>query len=70
MKKFIIKDFLENIRDDEVTVSVDPHGNLSDILESFERFLRACGYYFDGHLEIVDIDDFDEELNGEEEDEL
>lgn len=29
---------------------------LLDVLESFEDFLRACGYQFRGNLEIVDWD--------------
>lgn len=27
---------------------------INDVIEEFERFLRGSGYYFDGHLEIVD----------------
>lgn len=26
---------------------------LQDILEDFEEFLKACGFNFDGHLDIV-----------------
>lgn len=68
MKKFIIKDYYENnllvLNNEEITMKVDPHLNLNDILESFERFLKACGYVFDGHLEINDLineeNEFDE----------
>ncbi len=30
--------------------------SLADILSDFEMFLRGCGYYFDGHLDIVEED--------------
>lgn len=26
---------------------------LHELLEDFEHFLKACGYHFDGHIEIV-----------------
>ena len=56
MKEFIIKDYpdtFNTINDYEVIVKIDPQSNLSDVLESFERFLQACGYVLSGHLEIV-----------------
>lgn len=56
MKEFIIKNYPDTfnvINDYDVTVKIDPQLNLSDVLESFERFLKACGYVFDGHVEIV-----------------
>ena len=70
MRQFIIKDYPDTfttISNEEVTIKIDPHSNLGDVLESFERFLKACGYVFDGHLEIVPefedelLDDFGEE---------
>jgi len=27
---------------------------LSDLLEDIELFLKGCGFYFEGHLEIVE----------------
>ena len=33
------------------------HVGLVHILEDFEQFLRGAGYYFNGHLEIVEEDD-------------
>jgi hypothetical protein len=33
---------------------------LSDVVEVFERFLKATGYSFDGHLDFVD--DFGESV--------
>lgn len=62
MKEFIIKDYPDTfnvISDCDISMRIDPQSSLSDVLESFERFLKACGYCFDGHLDIVndDIDD-------------
>ena len=31
--------------------------HLDDIIEEFELFLKGCGFYFDGHLTVMD-DDF------------
>lgn len=28
--------------------------HIDDVLMSFEHFLRGCGYYFDGHLNLVE----------------
>lgn len=30
--------------------------SLNDVLENFEMFLRGSGFYFDGHLDIVEDD--------------
>lgn len=69
MKEFIIKNYPDTfnvINDYDVTVKIDPQLNLSDVLESFERFLKACGYVFDGHVEIVSESE-DEEYVGADE---
>ena len=34
---------------------------LEDILSDFEMFLRGCGYYFEGHLDIVNEDLYEAE---------
>lgn len=34
---------------------------LSYVIEQFEQFLRGCGYYFDGHLEIVEEESYKED---------
>lgn len=31
--------------------------SLPDMVENFELFLRACGFIFDGHLDIVEDED-------------
>lgn len=28
--------------------------HIDDVLMSFEHFLRGCGYYFEGHLDLVE----------------
>lgn len=47
----------------EFTISLNPkeqiqivtgQESLCELLETFERFLLACGYSFDGHVAIVD----------------
>jgi hypothetical protein len=75
MKQFIIKDYSDTFdafRDEEVTMKVDASCNLDDVLNSFERFLRAVGYYFDGHLDIVEDvkQEVDESEDGEKENEF
>lgn len=37
-----------------VEFTLPPHMNLDDVMEQFTMFLRACGYYFDGRVDIVD----------------
>lgn len=41
-----------------VTAELDDVETLPQLLEAFEQFLRGCGFYFDGHIDI--IDDFGE----------
>jgi hypothetical protein len=38
------------------TVTIEFEGDIAlpQMLEKFETFLRGCGFYFDGHLELVD----------------
>ena len=35
--------------------------SLMSVLESFEQFLRGVGFYFDGHLDVVEDEQFTEE---------
>lgn len=55
MKKFLVKNSLDDTTDIEFVVS--QHLNLEQMLEEFGRFLKAIGYVFDGYLDIVDYDD-------------
>ena len=66
MNTFTVKNGIIGAETVTVSVTVEPHLNLTDMCEAFERFLRACGYYFDGHVKIVD--DFDNCKNTETED--
>lgn len=42
-----------------ITISIDNCDKMSsyDIIEEFEVFLKACGYTFDGYIDIVPFDD-------------
>ena len=40
----------------QVTVETEPVA-LSQVLETLEAFLKASGYVFDGHLDIVNDDE-------------
>ena len=40
----------------EMTLPENGH-SLSQLLEHFELFLKACGYVFDGHIELVEEDE-------------
>ena len=37
-----------------LTMQVSSDSTLPEIIEDFERFLRATGYIFAGHLDIVE----------------
>lgn len=41
---------------DRVVVETDTTC-LGDVISTFENFLRACGYSFNGNLEIVEDED-------------
>ena len=38
----------------EITFEVPGDVSIPQMLYNFESYLKACGFYFDGHLEIVD----------------
>lgn len=40
-----------------VVIEVQDDASRDEMLEAYESFLRAVGYYFDGHIDIVDEDD-------------
>ena len=40
------------IRNIEITISEE--ASLDEMLDAYAQFLRACGYAFDGQLEVVD----------------
>jgi hypothetical protein len=39
-----------------IIYEVDSH-NLEEVIEGFENFLKASGFYFEGHLYITDDDE-------------
>lgn len=45
---------LEEFSPVEVTFDMPGEVTISQMLWNFENYLKACGFYFDGHLEIVD----------------
>lgn len=48
--------------DSKVTMEFDKEF-LPDVLEQFEQFLRGCGYYFDGRLELVEDEPVEQEFD-------
>ena len=36
-----------------IEFKIDPEADLNDLLAEYEKFLLACGFIFDGRLEIV-----------------
>lgn len=59
---------LEEFSPVEVTFDMPGDVTLTQMLYNFQSYLKACGFYFDGHLEIVDetLKDLDliDELDG------
>ncbi len=59
---------LEEFSPVEVTFDMPGDVTLTQMLYNFQSYLKACGFYFDGHLEIVDdtLEDLDliDELDG------
>jgi|VirMetMinimDraft_7_1064189.scaffolds.fasta_scaffold304825_2 hypothetical protein len=49
MSKFMLTSICEDI----VTTKEFDSDYLYDVVERFEEFLRGCGYFFDGRLDIV-----------------
>lgn len=39
-------------KDPKIHMIMSPESGLEEVLEAFERFLRAAGYCFDGQIEI------------------
>ena len=37
-----------------IKVTLSPHTPLGEIFETFEGFLRAAGYHFDGLIDLVE----------------
>ena len=41
----------------DVLLQTDNQASIDDLVEMFEEFLKACGYHYAGHFEIVEDDD-------------
>lgn len=56
---------IEEISPVDVTFDMPGDVNITQMLWNFECYLKACGFVFDGHLEVVDngCDNFKDELN-------
>jgi hypothetical protein len=57
MKKFIIKDSLGGVFEEDVEFSIPSHSNLEQVCESFTLFLKACGYNLDNQYVTIDHHD-------------
>jgi len=40
-----------------IAISLDDHCDLEEMCQAFEQYLRACGYSFDGYVQIVEEED-------------
>jgi len=57
MKKFIIKDSLGGVFEEDVEFVIPSHSNLEQVCESFTLFLKACGYNLDNQYVTIDHHD-------------
>ena len=48
-----------------VTIEIHEGSSLSEVLDTFERFLKACGYHFDGNVTIEEQFDFFNDVEDE-----
>lgn len=42
----------------KIEMTLDSQSTLTEVIQSFENFLKACGYVFDGNLDIVKEDEY------------
>ncbi len=59
--KYTHEDFSENFSPVEITFDI-PTGEvtISQMLWNFECYLKACGFVFDGHLEVIEEEKYDD----------
>ena len=62
MHKFIYENEYTEQEPRKITIEVGMDADLTEMLESFESYLRAVGYNFDGVLDIHPEDSFDEAM--------
>jgi hypothetical protein len=41
-----------------IDINVTDQATLTELLDSFEAFLKACGYHFDGKLDIIPEEEY------------
>lgn len=51
--KYTYSEGCEEFSPVEVTFEIPGDASLSQMLYNFESYLKACGFYFDGHLEFI-----------------
>mgnify|MGYP003650160982 CR=1 FL=1 len=51
---------LEEFSPVDVTFDMPGDVTINQMLYNFESYLKACGFYFDGHLEVVQEESYDE----------
>ena len=44
----------------KIEFTVEDDSDLEEMCDAFEHFLKACGYHFDGNVDIVPEHSFDE----------
>jgi hypothetical protein len=54
--KYISEESIEEISPVEITFEVPGEVTISQMLYNFESYLKAVGFVFDGHLEVVPED--------------
>jgi hypothetical protein len=65
--KYTYNEGCEEFSPVEVTFDMPGDVNITQMLWNFECYLKACGFYFDGHLEVVPEGGYDLEDEVEEE---
>lgn len=57
----------EHCKYSEVTVEI-PRNDvcLCDLLEAFQDFLKGCGFHFNGEVDIIELPEYEVELEKEE----
>jgi len=68
--KYTSEENIEEISPVDITFEVPGEVTLTQMLYNFEYYLKAVGFIFDGHLEIVpeegyDLNDLEDEINEE-----
>lgn len=54
MEGRIYFEYQDDVHTSKVAITLSPDSSLSEVLESFEQFLKAAGYIFDGVIDITE----------------